>query len=233
MKLQLLINPVDVLAALLFAVFVCAFLRGVSFAGFTKGPSAFFSASLKALFWFILVAASDPRIWPKAASGYPGDSIYTLATASGLGLLLVSTILISMVLLIGDRVEESVRQKIASDTWLLPLRLFAAALLLFILFAVSYLLSPQIYYLYHFVVLGDLPMQWAGRPLSDLGNLRDLLFLKPGMPLSEDAAAMTLHALLLLPFRMPPARSWIGIVLTILILALARYFLILLGRFSP
>lgn len=226
-------NIAVVFASLLFAVLAAGLGRRMQRVGGGFSASKIMAGLWYGLLWFLLVAASDPRIWLKVKSGYPGDSFHTVTLFQGIGLFFLSAVLIALLIYVVGNVDRRIRQRFQNSGPVGPFVAVLGALsFALIAFALAYSLLPQIYYLYYFAFWPNLEFQWVLRPLHDLAQIPSLLFLKASLPLSGDGAAMALHALLLLPLR-NVAVGGVALWLGMLLLAVARAFLILLPQLFP
>lgn len=140
-----------------------------------------------------------PQIWPRIWSGYRGDTLHDLAPVGAAGLGLVSA---GLVLALFWLAAGKTRWLEARSRWLLLID----PLLAIFLFMFCYMVVPQLYYMYYFFVIPDLPLQWvATRWIGPLDLLALARLPGPGS-LSDHLSGLVLRALVLAALWRPSLR---------------------------
>ena len=204
--------------------FIAALLFGLFGAGCFQmwGRAGPVWSCVLALVWYGLVAASDAGFGARLIDGYPGDSFHTLGVGQAVGLVLLSAAMAAAVLL-AARGAAGAAMSYLRD----PIGSLAVLPMAVVLFLIWDFLAPQLYYGYYLLIFDGLPLQWVLHPDRVLTRL--IAFLTPGGTgsLSQDTAALMLHALLLLAAAKIVAGTGRGrFVPLMLTLALARFVLL-------
>ena len=125
-------------------------------------------------------------LWIYLAQGYEGDSFYTLGRIERTGLMALTLFLSGILLIVRaykSHYLHRFRGLIAHATLVFPVLDLCAAFSLFYLFV---WLSPQVYYLYYFIIFNDLPLQLVIKEGPEILQIVKLLTM-------NDQPVLSLH----------------------------------------
>lgn len=138
------------------------------------------------------VAVTAPGLWSPVIARYPGDSHHTLPGLTGLYIFLLATALAVAGVIAARSLTRWLWYSMDGRLF----RVLAPASVILV-FALASLLVPQVFYTAYLVIFDNLPLQWVIEPGQTVQRLGAVLLWHPGQSLSQDGAAVTLHAMLL------------------------------------
>jgi len=173
-----------------------------------RGPARGSSTSVRSVIKtapaaMIAALCTAPQVWPRVWTGYRGDSLYDLGLVGSAGLMLLSA---GMVLVLFWLAAVKTRWLEARSPWLL----LADPPLAILLFMVSFMITPQLYYIYYVIMIPNLPIQWVATRWIGPLDLLSLARLPAAGSASDHLSGLALRALVLAALWRPGLRLIAG-----------------------
>ncbi|WP_156176852.1 hypothetical protein [Kiloniella spongiae] len=138
--------------------------------------------------------------WRFIATGYEGDSFYTLGLLEGVGLSAITIILSFGILFIGFKKSYFLYEKARQHNTKPEIIFLLDVLLSLFIFGFFVWLSPQVYYAYYYVIFDGLPAQIVIKNFPDIRTLIKIVTLSDHANLSFHGQGLLARALIIQTF---------------------------------
>ncbi len=144
---------------------------------------------------FFAVIIATPALWQAILNGYSQDSFFTLNLFGNAGIIIISTVLISLFYKILFIKSQYLSRKTMLRADLLILTSLIDCILSLMLFVFLHSLSSQIYYGFYQMLIPDLPNQLVIKSILSFERIQSLMIISQDGSLSNHLSSLCLLAI--------------------------------------